>query len=304
MSQTFQTLLKINAQSIQNRLSEILPKPTGPQARIKEAMRYAALGGGKRMRPFLVVETAKMLGFKNQTSTIDSAIEIACALECVHVYSLVHDDLPCMDDDDIRHGQPTLHKQYDEAIAVLAGDGLLTLAFEILAGIDGITGDQKVNLVQGLAQASGTNGMIGGQVMDIMAEQWGGQDKMDIALITQLQAMKTGALIEYGLQAGGILSGASQTDFDHLKTYGQALGLAFQIRDDVLDHEGSAEMMGKAVGKDADLGKATFVSIYGLEQAKAKAQALCVTAKTALSSYGDRAEPLQDCADFVLYRQK
>jgi len=260
---------------------------------MSRSTRYAALGGGKRLRPFLVVETARMLG-----GPLDAALTIGCALECLHVYSLVHDDLPCMDDDDLRRGKPTVHKAYDEAIAVLAGDALLTRSFGILGAMD-IAPTIRASLVTELAQAGGMFGMIGGQVVDITVAE----GERDEALITELQAMKTGALIEYAVRAGGILSGATDTQLTALSTYARDMGLAFQIQDDVLDVVGDADLVGKAVGKDANLGKATFVSILGLDGARDRAKSLGELAKNCLEPWGEAAQTLRDTVDFVLERQ-
>ncbi|GHA93552.1 farnesyl-diphosphate synthase [Algimonas arctica] len=287
--------LRVTADAVEAALDRVLPAPTGHHAVVAEAMRYAALGGGKRLRPFLVLETARMLG-----GDMDHAMTVGCALECLHVYSLVHDDLPCMDDDDLRRGKPTVHRRYDEAIAVLAGDGLLTHAFELMAS-EGAHIDPAIRarLVLELARASGTNGMIGGQVVDITVAE----NERDTALITQLQAMKTGALIRFATKAGGLISGAQPHDIAALDRYSDALGLAFQIRDDILDVEGDAALVGKAVGKDADLGKATFVSLLGLDGAKEKARQLGETARAALAPYGEKAQALVGTVDFVLERQ-
>lgn len=292
---SFQTQLRETAGAVETALDRLLPVPTGQQSVVAEAMRYAALGGGKRLRPFLVIETARMLG-----GNLDNAMIVGCALECLHVYSLVHDDLPCMDDDDMRRGKPTVHKRYDEAMAVLAGDGLLTYAFELLAG-EAAHDDPAIRarLVLELARAGGTHGMIGGQVVDMTVEE----DARDTALITHLQAMKTGALIRFATKAGALISDAQAHDLVALDRYADALGLAFQIRDDILDVEGDADLVGKAVGKDADLGKATFVSLLGLTEAKEKAQALGDTARAALAPYGEKAQALVGTVDFVLQRQ-
>lgn len=229
-----------------------------------------------------------------------NAMQVGCALECLHVYSLVHDDLPCMDDDDLRRGKPTTHKVYGEAMAVLAGDALLTLAFEGLSS-DAAHPDPAIRsqLVLALARAGGVNGMIGGQVIDINVAE----TARDTDLITQLQRLKTGALIRFAAQAGGLISGASSTDLDALDCYANALGLAFQIQDDILDVEGDAALVGKAVGKDANLGKATFVSLLGLQGAKDKAQSLAETARDALAPYGEKAQTLLGTIDFVLERR-
>lgn len=291
----FRDHLRLTASAVEVALDRLLPMPTGHQSVVAEAMRYAALGGGKRLRPFLVLETARMLG-----GDLDHAMTVGCALECLHVYSLVHDDLPCMDDDDLRRGKPTVHKRYDDAIAVLAGDGLLTHAFELLAG-EAAHSDPAIRarLVLELARASGTNGMIGGQIVDITVAE----DERDTALITQLQAMKTGALIRFATKAGGLIADAKPHDLVALDRYADALGLAFQIRDDILDVEGDADLVGKAVGKDADLGKVTFVTLLGLDGAKDKARQLGDTARAALAPYGEKAHALVGTVDFVLERQ-
>lgn len=291
----FTAQLTIVAEQVEQGLERLLPLPEGEHAVIAEAMRYAALGGGKRLRPFLTIETTRMLG-----GDLEAALVVGCALECLHVYSLVHDDLPCMDDDDLRRGRPTVHKAYDEAIAVLAGDGLLTHAFALL-GQETAHKDPAIRsrLICELAEKGGVSGMIGGQVIDITVSE----SDRDEALITRLQAMKTGALIDFAVRAGGIISGVGKDELEALSAYARDMGLAFQIQDDVLDVEGDAALMGKAVGKDEDLGKATFVSLLGLKEAKDMAQALGTSAKDHLSSFGDRAQTLKDTVDFVLHRQ-
>lgn len=297
---TFQTRLDKVAAKMETVLAQVLPEPAGPQSRIMQAMAYALLGGGKRLRPFLLIETAKMLGAGNK-GLWPGVWKAAAALECVHVYSLIHDDLPCMDDDDLRRGKPTVHKAYDEALAVLAGDALLTLAFEIMAQNNiHPSADIRLKLISELAENSGTHGMIGGQVIDIYADD----SAQNEALITQLQALKTGALIHYAVLAGGRLAGATDTDLQNLSHYADALGLAFQIRDDILDVEGDSATMGKRTKKDSGLGKATFVSIHGLVGAKKKALELGERAKHALKPYGDKADILWSTVDFVLNRQK
>jgi farnesyl diphosphate synthase len=231
---------------------------------------------------------------------LQNAHIVGAALECLHVYSLVHDDLPCMDDDDLRRGRPTVHKAYDEAIAVLAGDGLLTHAFALLGDVSAHNDPiVRAQLVCELAQKGGVAGMIGGQVIDITVSEM----HRDEDLITRLQAMKTGALIDFAVRAGGIISGASELQLESLSAYARDIGLAFQIQDDILDVEGDAELMGKAVGKDENLGKATFVSLLGLEPAKEKAKILGESAKTHLSSFGKKADTLKATVDFVLNRQ-
>lgn len=255
------------------------------------AMRYA-LRGGKRLRGFLVLEGARMHGLST-----DQALSAAAAVEALHAYSLVHDDMPCMDDDDLRRGQPTIHVKWDEATAVLAGDALQTLAFELLADPALGTGDTRIALVASLAKASGAEGMVLGQALDIAAET--ATAPLTLDQITELQAGKTGALIRWSAEAGAILAGADPQPLAH---YATALGLAFQIWDDVLDVEGDPEKTGKRLHKDADAGKATFVSLLGLDAAKARARALIAEAESHLSPYGDGAANLIACARFVISR--
>lgn len=282
------------AEAVELALAEFLPRVTGQQSQVAEAMRYAALGGGKRLRPFLMVQSAALFNVP-QAQVMPAAV----ALESLHVYSLVHDDLPCMDDDDIRRGKPTVHKAYSEAMAVLAGDGLLTHAFEILS--DPRTHEDaaiRLELIAGLAKAGGVFGMIGGQVIDMTVSE----QERDETVITQLQRLKTGALIEYAVEAGAILGRATEEERTALRHYAQDLGLAFQIKDDILDCEGDAQLMGKAAQKDADLGKATFVSVLGLEGAKLRAQDIGQSAKNHLQRFGARADLLGQTVDFVLHR--
>ena len=255
-------------------------------------MRYA-VQGGKRLRGFLVLESARMLGVAQER-----AISAAAAVEALHAYSLVHDDMPCMDNDALRRGLPTVHVKWDEATAVLAGDALQTLAFELLTDPALGTGETRIALVAGLARASGAEGMVLGQALDIAAET--ADRPLDLQEITALQAGKTGALIRFSAEAGAILAGADPAP---LRAYAGALGLAFQIWDDVLDVTGDAALTGKAVGKDAAAGKATFVSLLGLDGARARATSLIAEAEAALVPYGPAARNLIDCARFVIARQ-
>jgi farnesyl diphosphate synthase len=259
---------------------------------VVQAMRYAA-NGGKRLRGFLVLESARMLGL-----SANHGLSAAAAVEALHAYSLVHDDMPCMDDDALRRGLPTVHVKWDEATAVLAGDALQTLAFELLADPALGSGETRIALVAGLARASGAEGMVLGQALDIAAET--ATRPLTLEEITALQAGKTGALIRFSAEAGAILAGADPAP---LRRYATALGLAFQIWDDVLDVTGDAALTGKAVGKDAAAGKATFVSLLGLEPAKARAKSLIDEAEAALSGYGPAAQNLIDCARFVIARE-
>ena len=262
------------------------------QSAISQVMRYALLGGGKRLRPFLMAQSAGI--FQKETAGL---WDCASALECVHVYSLVHDDLPCMDDDDLRRGKPAVHKAYDEAMAVLAGDALLTRAFRLMCQIPAAP-ERVLHLMARLVEASGEHGMIGGQVLDIKA----GDSLQDEASITRLQNLKTGALIKYAVWSGAFLAGAGDKDLDALEAYADDLGLIFQITDDILDVTGDAETVGKAVNKDKNLGKATFVSILGLAGAKERATILADRAKRRLEPFGEKAQILSETVDYVLHR--
>lgn len=282
------------AAKVESTLDAILAADGAPEAMIYDAMRYTTLAGGKRLRPFLVLQSSRLFDVGEA-----SALRTGAALELIHCYSLVHDDLPAMDDDDLRRGKPTLHKQFDEATAILAGDGLLTMAFEVLA--DDRThadADVRANLVLGLAQASGVRGMVGGQMIDLQAET----RTLTLDEITQLQRLKTGALIRFGCEAGAILGGATERARSALTNYAQDLGLAFQIADDLLDVEGSVEETGKAVGKDADAGKETFVSLLGIDGARQRANELVDQAVAHLSAFDGRADLLRLTARFVVDR--
>jgi len=276
-------------------LDQLLAVPPDLEARVCEAMRYAALAPGKRMRPFLVLAGARLFGVAQRC-----ALQVAAAVEMVHAYSLVHDDLPAMDNSDLRRGRPTCHKEFDEATAVLAGDGLLTAAFGVLADPD-THGDPGVRceLVAALAAAVGAAGMVGGQMIDLIAEHQG----LDIGAITRLQRMKTGALIAFSCEAGAILAKAPSEPRSALRGYAHDLGLAFQIADDLLDVEGSEVETGKPVGADAAAGKATFVSILGVARARAQAELLVRQAVAHLDLFEQRAELLREAARFVITRR-
>ncbi len=291
----FRAELGAVARAVEATLDRLLPPPEGPEGRVAEAMRYACLSGGKRLRPFLVVAGAEMLGAPRA-----AALPAAAAVEMIHCYSLVHDDLPAMDDDDLRRGRPTCHIAFDEATAILAGDGLLTHAFEVLAAPE-THADPAVRcaLAAGLAAAAGARGMVGGQMVDLLA----GEGPQDMAAITHLQALKTGALIRFSCEAGAILAGADGDARARLVAYGRDLGLAFQIADDLLDVESTAAEMGKAVGKDAAAGKATFVGLMGVEGARAKAAALVEAACEALAPFAARADLLRATARYVVERK-
>ncbi len=283
------------ATAVTEALERLLPHSDFAERKLFDAMRFGALGGGKRLRPFLVLNSAQLFGVRE-----DCALRAAASVECVHCYSLVHDDLPAMDNADLRRGKPTAHKQFDEATAILAGDALLTIAFEILA--DPRTHeDPKVrcNLVTALAKASGANGMVGGQMLDLVAET----TELDIGAITRLQRMKTGELIAFSAEAGGILGKASTQHLSALRAYAHDLGLAFQIIDDLLDAEGTEKETGKSVGRDAKAGKATFVTILGLERARHQAELLSEQAIRHLNVFDGRAKNLEDVARFVVDRK-
>ena len=271
-------------------------------ARLSAAMRHGALGGGKRLRPFLLVESARLCG-----ADPDAALLAGAALELVHCYSLVHDDLPAMDDDDLRRGRPTVHKVYDDAMAILAGDALLTLAFDVMSRPE-IHADPTVRLelVIGLARASGLGGMAGGQALDLEAEGRYEEDRKPLTLseaeIRQLQAMKTGALLLFAVEAGGILSRADAAKRAALSAFGRAVGAAFQIADDILDVEADTATLGKEAGKDADRGKGTLVQRLGLDTAKAERDRLARTALEALSPFGPEADILRLAARFIVSR--
>ncbi len=275
-------------------LDRLLPAPKGEHARVCQAMRYAVFAGGKRLRPFLTLQGAALFGVPRER-----ALRAAAAIEMLHTYSLVHDDLPCMDDDDLRRGQPTTHRQFDEATAVLAGDALLTLSFGVLADAETHpSGSVRAELVARLAAAGGSAGMIGGQMMDILAPE----RTYDEAGVILLQRMKTGALFEFSCEAGPILAEAPAQDRRNLRDYARDLGLAFQIADDLIDALGAEELAGKAVGKDQDQGKATLISLYGVERARSEARRLAEQAAAAVSGYGPQADGLKALPFFLLDR--
>ncbi len=284
------------ASDIDAGFDRLLPTVDDPRRKLIDAMRYSVMGGGKRLRPLLVRATAALFDVEPR-----GVLRVALAVEAVHGYSLVHDDLPCMDDDDLRRGLPTTHKAFDEATAVLAGDALQALAFEILSHTDTHPDPHvRCDLIASLAQAVGHNGMVGGQAMDIAAET----STFDLRATTRLQQLKTGALIDFSVEAGAILGRASVEARTHLKGYARDLGLAFQIADDVLDAEGEMAVTGKKVGKDASAGKSTLVSLMGLEQAKGQAQALITQAIDHLRSFDAKADLLRAIAQFAIVRDK
>ncbi|SEP09970.1 farnesyl diphosphate synthase [Rhodospirillales bacterium URHD0017] len=292
----FEAALAFAASSTEHTMERLLPKGDSDEARVFEAMHYSSLGGGKRLRAFFVLAGATLL----KVGALP-ALRTASAIEFLHAYSLIHDDLPAMDDDDLRRGKPSCHKQFDEATAILAGDALQALAFEVLAHED-THGDASVraHLVSELARAAGAHGMVGGQMLDLLAET---RPDLSIGAITRLQRLKTGALISFSCTAGAILGKASDPLRNALSAYAHDVGLAFQIADDLLDIEGTAAEIGKTPGKDAAAGKATFVSILGLERARAQADLLARQAAAHLEPFGEAADLLRQAAKFVVARR-
>jgi farnesyl diphosphate synthase len=271
----------------------ILPDPPDPRRRLYQAMRYAAVGGGKRLRPLLTIASSGLFGVARE-----SAIRAGLAVECVHVHSLIHDDLPCMDDDDLRRGKPTVHRAYDEATAVLAGDALLALAFEILGDpAMPVAGEIRAELVFELARAAGAAGMAGGQMLDLFPAE-----ALDLDAITRLQRLKTGALIGWCVEAGAIMGQAPAEARTSLRGYAHCLGLAFQIADDLLDHGGDEARVGKRLRKDDDQGKVTFVTMLGVERAQRQAGILVDQATEHLQGFGREADLLAAIARFAISR--
>ncbi|MEL6478674.1 MAG: polyprenyl synthetase family protein [Pseudomonadota bacterium] len=295
----FATALKAAADLTEATLDACLPTPAGEpgEAELISAMRYAVMDGGKRLRAFLAIETGRLFGAPEAGTA-----RAAAAVECLHAYSLVHDDMPCMDDDDLRRGKPTVHKRWDEATAVLAGDALQTIAFEILADpATHAAGDVRAQLCLRLAQASGFAGMVGGQAIDLAAET--SDAPFGPKQVRKLQALKTGALISFAAESGAILGGADAAALAKIRAYADALGEAFQIADDLLDVTGTEEETGKRVGKDAGAGKATFVDILGVEGARQRAADLTAEANAALAGFGEDAALLVAAAHFVVARR-
>jgi farnesyl diphosphate synthase len=284
------------AEAVERAIADLLPVPEGVEARLAEAMRYATLGGGKRLRAFMVMESAALFAVDRRC-----AARVAASIEMIHAYSLVHDDLPAMDDDDLRRGKPSTHKAFDEATAILAGDALQTRAFEVLAeGDTHSNAEVRCELVCALAQASGMRGMAGGQMIDMLAEGL----TLSLPEITRLQALKTGRLLQVSAEAGAILGRAPIHQRHLLAAYGRDLGAAFQIADDLLDATGTEEETGKRTGKDADAGKATLVAVLGVDRARAQADALAAQAAGHLDSFDEpAADLLRQLATFVVSRR-
>ncbi len=299
-AEAFEAALELRARAVEKLLRRLLddriqPGEIARPEALLSAMRHGVLNGGKRLRPFLVLESAALFDAEN-----DAALRVAAALECVHCYSLIHDDLPAMDDDDFRRGQPTVHKAFNEATAILAGDSLLTLAFDIIADeATALAPERRVALVSSLARAAGAGGMAGGQALDLQAQL----ARPDEAGIITLQAMKTGALIRFACEVGAIVAGAPASDRERLAEFGSAIGLAFQLADDLLDLTADPEIMGKATGKDQAAGKATLVALHGVDWARKQLAGLVGQAQDLLYIYGDRAATLKSAASFVAARR-
>ena len=292
----FEGALSAASKAVEADLDRLLPKPSeGPEGRLFEAMRYATFAGGKRLRPFLVIAGADIFEIPQSQS-----VRVGAAVELVHTYSLIHDDLPCMDDDVLRRGKPTVHVQFDEATAVLAGDALLTQAFELLAS-EAVSTDPSVrtDLILGLSRAAGGHGMVGGQMMDLLAEH----EEVDETAVVRMQRLKTGEMIAYSGEAGAILARTGTGDRQALRMFAHDLGLAFQITDDLLDVTAKTAELGKTAGKDAEQGKATFVAILGVEGAQARARMLSEQAVAHLEKFGERADALRALAEFVISRR-
>jgi len=288
--------LKSRCQLVDEALDRYLPKGSELPASLHGSMRYSVFAGGKRVRPILMLAACETVG-----GQIPSAIPAACAMEMIHTYSLIHDDLPAMDDDDFRRGNPTNHKVYGEATAILAGDALLTEAFILLSRAEeGAQPAARLRVIQEIAHASGSRGMVGGQVVDMESE---GKDEIDLATLSYIHTHKTGALIRASVRAGALLGGASEESLAALSRYGEAIGLAFQIADDILDVEGTTEELGKDAGSDQARGKATYPALVGLEASKARARELVQMALDALAGFDERAEPLRAIASYIVKRK-
>ena len=295
----FQQQLLSYSEDFNARIPEFFPISGRPESRVVEAMKYSVLNGGKRLRPFLLNETGKLFGLN-----FEETLRPAVSLECLHSYSLIHDDLPAMDNDDLRRGKPTCHKQFDEATAILAGDGLLTYAFEILSSQQTCKDEKtRCELISLLATGAGAfEGMVAGQMLDLIAEELP-QNEDSEQLIQHIEEMKTGRLIRYACEAGAVLGNASCEQRQALIDYSRKIGIAFQIADDILDVEGEQALVGKTLNKDSTQGKVTFVSLYGLENAKKIAQDLITEAQQIISIFGEKAQTLQDLAQYIINRK-
>ncbi len=293
---TLEAYLHQQQQRVETALDHWLPTLDKYPPKLMDAMRYSVFAGGKRLRPILVLAAAETVGGNSEP-----ALPAACALECIHTYSMIHDDLPAMDDDDFRRGKPTNHIIYGEAMAILAGDALLTHAFEILSGPElaaQFSAETLLRVSRSMATAAGSFGMIGGQVVDVISE---GQE-VDLPVVEYIHRHKTAALIEAALTVGGLLGGGTSEEVEALSTFGHQVGWAFQITDDILDVEGNAETLGKAVGRDAELAKATYPAVLGVEPSSHRAKELVQAGLETISRFGDRAEPLRQIAHYIVSR--
>lgn len=292
----FTAKLKQFSARFNDKLPALFAYPSGSEQQVSRAMFYSLSNGGKRLRPYLVCEVANLFGISE-----DISFPVAASLEMLHTYSLIHDDLPAMDNDDFRRGKPTCHKQFDEATAIIAGDGLLTYAFEVLSKAPVIYPETKLKLISLLAERAGAfNGMIAGQMLDLQTDK--SPELSSEEIVKHIEEMKTGCLIAYAVQAGAIIGNASSEEYTALTTYVRKIGIAFQISDDILDVIGDSALMGKTLGKDAKQGKLTFVSLYGLDNARQKAEKLITEAKESLQLFGNKAADLKDLADFIISR--
>ncbi|MDD7313684.1 MAG: polyprenyl synthetase family protein [bacterium] len=292
----FTAKLKQFSARFNDKLPALFAYPSGSEQQVSRAMFYSLSNGGKRLRPYLVCEVANLFGISE-----DISFPVAASLEMLHTYSLIHDDLPAMDNDDFRRGKPTCHKQFDEATAIIAGDGLLTYAFEVLSKAPVISPETKLKLISLLAERAGAfNGMIAGQMLDLQTDK--SPELSSEEIIKHIEEMKTGCLIAYAVQTGAIIGNASSEEYTALTTYARKIGIAFQISDDILDVIGDSALMGKTLGKDAKQGKLTFVSLYGLDNARQKAEKLITEAKESLQLFGSKAADLKDLADFIISR--
>ena len=292
----FNTKLKLYSEMASNRIAEVFAEKDCLQKTVYDAMSYSILAGGKRIRPVLALAVCDMLG-----GEVEDALRFAVAIECIYTYSLIHDDLPCMDNDDLRRGRPTCHKQFDEAVALLAGDGLLTFAFEYMTDLTSfrkVTADKVLKIANVIAKGAGCDGMIGGQVVDLECE---GRNDVDEKTLTYLHNRKTGALIRVSALAGAISADADDIQIEAILKYADCIGLAFQIQDDILDCTGDAEILGKPIGSDAENEKTTYVTLLGIDTAREKARKLTDDAVNALEIFGGKAEFLKELA---LYLQK
>lgn len=280
---------------VEKALENALPDKEGPEARVVEAMRYSLFAGGKRLRPILCLAAAEAVG-----GEIEAAMPAACAMEMIHTYSLIHDDLPAMDDDDLRRGKPTNHKVFGEAIAILAGDGLLTEAFVLLSEYNTLLPERAVQVIGVIARAASFRGMVGGQVVDMLSQN----KPADLETVRQMHSRKTAALISAAAESGALAGKGTEAQVEALARYGRAIGLAFQIADDILDIEGDTEILGKTAGSDLARGKVTYPAAVGLERSREAAREQVNNALAALEGFDDKADPLRSLANYIITREK